>query len=110
MKKKILIVGKNSFIGLNIFKILKKKLDIISLDLEEAKNRNSNFFNKFHFIINNIKQNMILIYYSLIKLNFCPVNIFLFHPARFILLNLISPRKKKIILLPNMERIKILPR
>jgi len=52
MKKKILIVGKNSFIGLNIYKILKKKLDITSLDFEEAKNRNSDFFNKFYFVIN----------------------------------------------------------
>jgi nucleoside-diphosphate-sugar epimerase len=52
MKIKVLIIGKNSFIGKNIYKKLKKKLDITILNLESVKIKKFFFFKKFKFIIN----------------------------------------------------------
>ena len=53
MKKKILIIGKNGFIGNNLFKFLKnKKLNVHSLSFENFLNNYHVFDNKFEFIIN----------------------------------------------------------
>lgn len=52
MKIIVLLIGKNSFIGRNIYNKLKKKLDITCLSFETAIKKKKFFFNKFNFIIN----------------------------------------------------------
>ena len=52
MSLKILIIGKNSFIGINIYEKLKKKLDIVKLSFDTVKIKNESFFKQFQFIIN----------------------------------------------------------
>jgi nucleoside-diphosphate-sugar epimerase len=52
MKIKVLLIGKNSFIGKNIYNNLKKKLDITRLNFETAIKKEKFFFKKFKFIIN----------------------------------------------------------
>ena len=39
MSLKILIIGKNSFIGINIYEKLKKKLDIVKLSFDTVKKK-----------------------------------------------------------------------
>lgn len=61
MRIKILIVGKNSFIGKNIYQKLRKKLYIVCLSFENVKKKKQTFFKNFKFIINcSIKSNYIL--------------------------------------------------
>ncbi len=53
MNKKILIIGKKSFIGINLFKFLvDKKLTVNSISFENFLKRYNKRFNKFDFIIN----------------------------------------------------------
>lgn len=52
MKITVLLIGKNSFIGKNIYNKLKKKLDITCLNFETGIKKKKNFFKKFKFIIN----------------------------------------------------------
>jgi dTDP-4-dehydrorhamnose reductase len=52
MRTKVLIVGKNSFIGKNIYLKLRKKLYIVSLSFENVKKKKNTFFKSFKFIIN----------------------------------------------------------
>jgi dTDP-4-dehydrorhamnose reductase len=52
MKITVLLIGKNSFIAKNIYKKLKKKLDITNLNFEIVKKKKIIFFKKFQFIIN----------------------------------------------------------
>jgi dTDP-4-dehydrorhamnose reductase len=52
MKITVLLIGKNSFIAKNIYKKLKKKLDITNLNFEIVKKKKVIFFKKFQFIIN----------------------------------------------------------
>lgn len=52
MKKKILLIGKNSFIGSNINFYLKKKFIIANLNLDQFKKFNKNKFEKFDYICN----------------------------------------------------------
>jgi dTDP-4-dehydrorhamnose reductase len=53
MKKKILIIGKKSFIGINLLRFfIKKKLKIHSISFENFIKNYDSFDNKFDFIIN----------------------------------------------------------
>ena len=53
MKKKILIIGKKSFIGNNLFKYLKKKkINILSINFRDFFKNSNIFVNKYDFIIN----------------------------------------------------------
>ena len=52
MKITVLLIGKKSFIGKNIYNKLKKKLDITFLNFETAIKKEIFFFKKFKFIIN----------------------------------------------------------
>jgi nucleoside-diphosphate-sugar epimerase len=52
MKITVLLIGKNSFIGKNIYKVLKKKLNITYLNIDIALKKKNIFFKKFKFIIN----------------------------------------------------------
>jgi len=52
MKITLLLIGKNSFIGKNIYNKLKKKLNITCLNFETAIKKEKFFFKKFKFIIN----------------------------------------------------------
>jgi len=52
MRTKVLIVGKNSFIGKNIYLKLRKKLHIVNLSFENVKKKKNTFFKSFNFIIN----------------------------------------------------------
>ena len=49
---KILIIGKNSFIGSNLNKYLSKKFKVTILSFEEVINKNEVFFVKFSHVIN----------------------------------------------------------
>jgi len=49
---KILIVGKNSFVAVNIFKKLNNKLNLNIISFNTAKKKNKDFFKRFQFIIN----------------------------------------------------------
>jgi N-acetyl-gamma-glutamylphosphate reductase len=61
MRIKVLIVGKNSFIGKNIYQKLKRKLYIVCLSFENVKKKKQTFFKNFKFIINcSINSNYIL--------------------------------------------------
>ena len=44
MKITVLLIGKNSFIAKNIYKKLKKKLDITNLNFEIVKKKKNYFF------------------------------------------------------------------
>ena len=52
MKNKIIIIGKNSFIGFNLIKLLKKKLDIKSYDYRKFLNVNLKFLLDVDYVIN----------------------------------------------------------
>ena len=52
MKKKIIIVGKNSFIGFNLFKNLKKKFNIKIYDYQKFLNINQKFLLDVNYVIN----------------------------------------------------------
>ena len=52
MKKNILIIGKKSFIGANLFKFLKNKLPVKIIDYEIFKKKNTFYLSKFQFLIN----------------------------------------------------------
>ena len=52
MKKNILIIGKKSFIGANLFKFLKNKLPVKIIDYENFKKKNTFYLSKFQFLIN----------------------------------------------------------
>ena len=52
MKKKIIIIGKNSFIGSNIYKHLKKKNKILLLDYENFINLKKNEIKHYDYICN----------------------------------------------------------
>ena len=52
MKKKIIIIGKNSFIGSNLIKLLKKKFDIKSYDYRKFLNINQKFLLNINYVIN----------------------------------------------------------
>jgi nucleoside-diphosphate-sugar epimerase len=52
MKKKIIIIGKNGFIGFNLTKLLKKKFKIISYDYRKFLNVNRKFLVDFEYVIN----------------------------------------------------------
>ena len=53
MKKKILIIGKKSFIGINLFKFLKRnKVDVIKKSFENFFKNYNSLDGKFDFIIN----------------------------------------------------------
>ncbi len=51
--KKVLVIGRNGFIGLNLFKYLKKKNIILSsINFENFLEKKQKFYSKFNFIIN----------------------------------------------------------
>ena len=52
MKKNILIIGKKSFIGTNLFKFLKNKLPVKIIDYENFKKKNTFYLSKFQLLIN----------------------------------------------------------
>ena len=52
MKKKIIIIGKNGFIGSNLIKLLKKKFDIKSYDYQKFLNVNRKFLLDISYVIN----------------------------------------------------------
>ena len=52
MKKKIIVIGKNSFIGSNLIKLLKKKFDIKSYDYRKFLNINQKFLLDINYVIN----------------------------------------------------------
>ena len=49
---KVLIIGKNSFIGSNLKKSLSKKFKVEILSFEQVKKKNNLFFLKYTHIIN----------------------------------------------------------
>ena len=49
---KVLVVGKNSFIGKNLYKLLNKKLLLSRCTYSEFKNKNEKFLKKYNYIIN----------------------------------------------------------
>ena len=51
-KKKLLLIGKNSFISTNIYNHLKKKIFIKKISFEEFKKYKKNKINKFNYICN----------------------------------------------------------
>ena len=51
-KKKLLLIGKNSFISTNIYTRLKKKIFIKKISFEEFKKYKKNKINKFNYICN----------------------------------------------------------
>ena len=52
MKKKIIIIGKNSFIGTNLFKLLKKKFDIKIYDYRKFLNLSPKLLFNVNYVIN----------------------------------------------------------
>ena len=50
--KKILIIGKNSFIGSNLNRYLKKFYEVKCLSFEKVINKENNFFQNFNYVIN----------------------------------------------------------
>ena len=52
MKKKIIIIGKNSFIGFNLFKFLKNKFNIKVYDYRKFLNVNRKFLIDVNYVIN----------------------------------------------------------
>ena len=52
MKKKIIIIGKNSFIGSNLFKLLRKKFDIKIYDYRKFLNLSSKLLHNVNYVIN----------------------------------------------------------
>ena len=48
---KILVVGKNSFLALNIFEKLNKKLDIVSINYNVAKKKIQIFLKNFNLLL-----------------------------------------------------------
>ncbi len=52
MKKKIIIIGKNSFIGFNLIKLLKKNFDIKSYGYRNFLNVNRKFLLDVNYVIN----------------------------------------------------------
>ena len=52
MKKKIIIIGKNSFIGSNIHLYLKNKFQVINVNLNQFKRLKKNQLKKFDYICN----------------------------------------------------------
>ena len=52
MKIKLLIVGKKSFIGSNIYNSLKKKYSIKIFNFKELLQKNNKEIDKFNYIIN----------------------------------------------------------
>ena len=72
MKKKIIIIGKNSFIGFNLFKFLKNKFNIKIYDYQKFLNVSPKLLFDVNYIINcssnkqyvkkNILKKMILIF------------------------------------------------
>ena len=52
MKKKLLIIGNNSFIALNIYKKLKDKIHIKKIKFSSFANCSINFLSKFDYILN----------------------------------------------------------
>ena len=51
-RKKLLLIGKYSFISINIYSLLKKKIFIKKISFEEFKKYNKDEINKFDFICN----------------------------------------------------------
>jgi len=49
---RVLIIGKKSFIGLNLYTFLKKKFFVKKLSFDEFKKKNINFFKKYTHVIN----------------------------------------------------------
>ena len=72
MKKKIIIIGKNSFIGFNLFKFLKNKFNIKLYDYQKFINVRPKLLFNVNYVINcssnkqyvkkNILKKMILIF------------------------------------------------
>ena len=52
MKKKIIVIGKNGFIGFNLIKLLKKNFDIKSYDYRKFLNVNQKFLIDVSYVIN----------------------------------------------------------
>ena len=52
MKKKIIIIGKNSFIGFNLIKLLKKNFYIKSYNYKKFLNVNRKFLFDINYVIN----------------------------------------------------------
>ena len=59
MKKKILIIGKKSFIGSNLKNYLSKFFDVKSISYEDIKNKKKIFFSSFYIINTSIHKNYI---------------------------------------------------
>ena len=89
MKLKILIIGKNSFIGKNIHKNLNKKLDIKKICFDTFKIKKLFFFRQFDFIINcSITKEYIAKKYSLDNdLDFFVANKVKFTKCRYIFIS-----------------------
>jgi len=59
MKKKILIIGKKSFIGSNLKNYLSKFFDVKSISYDDIKNKKKIFFSSFYIINTSIHKNYI---------------------------------------------------
>ena len=59
MKKKLLIIGKKSFIGSNLKNYLSKYFDVNAISYEDIKNKNKNFFSSSYIINTSIHKNYI---------------------------------------------------
>ena len=49
---KVLIIGKKSFIGSNLYSFLKKKLSVKIISFKDFKKKKTNFFKKYTHLIN----------------------------------------------------------
>lgn len=73
MRIKVLIIGKNSFIGKNIYRRLRRKLHIVCLSFENVEKKKILFLKDLNLLLivllkliilkKNIKKTMILIYF-----------------------------------------------
>ena len=62
---KVLIIGKKSFIGSNLYIFLKKKIYVKKISFVEIKRKNSKFFKNFSHIINcSVNPNYIKLRYN----------------------------------------------
>ena len=62
---KVLIIGKKSFIGSNLYIYLKKKIYVKKISFDEIKRKNSIFFKNFSHIINcSVNPNYIKLRYN----------------------------------------------
>ena len=69
MNKKILIIGKKSFIGINLLKFfIKKRLKVHSISFENFIKYYDSFDNKFDFIIETSDLQLFLSYMAFVRI------------------------------------------